>query len=333
LTLPPFVVSENRGADFWRPRPVSMLPSDISFKADPAERLAPPRTPAPAGRPGLYLAPLSVGVVYAILLSLLLFENRLDPSVAPKTITMPIEIVTEPPPQEAADNPPPDSPSDFEKPATDAPRTATSAEPEVKPPDDASAAPPPPVNPSESDRKAGQAAGPPQQGEPQPEDKAPAPAPNRPAEVTRPAAELDREKAEQQQARANAETQTEKPGDSALNSFTMVEPTPEFDFGSLFRQSPVGGGTADSTYLSILYGLIVPRLHAPAAARGHLPRLEGMLEFSVDRKGNLVQRRIARRSGSPDLDAAALHAVVEASPFPPPPKDAPLHFTFTYVAD
>jgi protein TonB len=307
--------------------------SDTNFKANPAERLAPPRTTAPTARAGRYLAPFSVGVVYAILLSLLFFENRLDPPVAPQAITMPIEIVTEPPPQEAVDNAPPDSPSEFEKPATDAPRTATGDKPEVKPPDDPAKAPPPPTAPSETDRKEGQAAGPPQQGEPQPEDKSPAPAPDKPAEVVRPAAEVDREKTEQQQARADAETQTEKPGDSALNSFTLVEPTPEFDFGSLFRQSPVGGGSADPTYLSTLYGLIVPHLHPPVSAHGNWPRLEGVLVFSIDARGNLAQRRIARRSGSPDLDAAALHAVVEASPFPPPPKGAPLHFTFTYAAN
>ncbi len=310
-----------------------MSPSDANFKANPAERLAPPRTPARGATAGRYLAPFSVGVVYAILLSLLFFENWLDPPVAPQATITPIEIVTEPPPQEAAENSQPDSPSEFEKPATDAPRTTTSDKSEVKPPDDPAKAPPPPTKPSETDRKEGQAAGPPQQGEPKPEDKSPAPAPDKPAEVTRPAAELDRDKAEQQQARADAETQAEKPGDSALNSFTMVEPTPEFDFGSLFRQSPVGGGSADATYLSTLYGLIVPRLHPPAAAHGNWPRLEGVLVFSVDRKGNLLQRRIAQRSGSPDLDAAALQAVVEASPFPPPPKGAPLHFTFTYTAN
>jgi TonB family protein len=310
-----------------------MSPSDANFKANPAERLAPPRTPAPGARAGCYLAPFSVGVVYAILLSLLFFENWLDPPVAPQATITPIEIVTEPPPQEAAENPSPDSPSEFEKPATDAPRTANSDKSEVKPLDDPAKAAPPPTKPSETDRKEGQAAGPPQQGEPQPEDKSPAPAPDKPAEVTRPTAELDRDKAEQQQARADAETQTEKPGDSALNSFTMVEPTPEFDFGSLFRQSPVGGGSADPTYLSTLYGLIVPHLHPPVSARGNWPKLEGMLIFSIDRKGNLAQRRIARRSGSPDLDAAALQAVFEAAPFPPPPKGAPLHFTFTYAAN
>jgi TonB family protein len=310
-----------------------MSPSDTNFKANPAERLAPPQTLAPAARAGRYLAPFSVGAVYAILLSLLFFENRLDPPVAPQAITMPIEIVTEPPPQEAVDNSQPDSSADLEKPATDAPRTTNSDKSEVKPPDDPAKAPPSATKPSEADHKEGQAAGSPQQGEPQSEDGAPPPAPDKPAEVTRPAAEVDREKAEQQQAQANAQTQTEKSGDSALNSFTMVEPTPEFDFGSLFRQSPVGGGAADTTYLSILYGTIVPHMHAPVSAHGNWPRLEGMLVFSVDRKGNLVQRRIARRSGSPDLDAAALQALVEASPFPPPPKGAPLRFTFTYAAN
>ena len=311
-----------------------MSPSRIIFRANPTERLAQPRTAAPAGRLSRYLAPFSVGVVYAIFLSLLFLENRLDPPVAPPTDAMPIEIVVEPPPPpETADNPPPDSPSTLEKPATDAPRSANSDKPDDKSPDKASKVSPPPPKPPELERQAEQSAGPPREGAPEAADNDSAPTPDKPAEVTRPAAELDRDKADQQQARADAQKQIVKPEPSAVDGFQMFEPAPEFDFKSLFRQTPVGGGSADSTYLSILYGSIVPHLHAPASAHGNWPRLEGMLEFSVDTKGNLVQRRIARRSGSSDLDAAALQALAEASPFPPPPKGEPLRFTFTYAAN
>jgi len=309
-----------------------MLPLDTSFKADPAERLAPPRTPASAGKVGPYLAPLSVGAVYAILLLLLFVQNRLDPAPAPTATATPVEIVVEPPPQETADTPPPETPPVLEKPATDAPRSADSDKPDVKSPDEAAKAAPPPPKPSEPAQEAGQAAGPTQQGEPQPKDNASEPAPDKAAEVTRPAADLNREKEEQQQARADADTQTEKPGKSSLDELPMFEPAPEFDFGSLFRQTPVGGGKADATYLSILYGSIAPHMHPPASANGNWPRLEGMLIFSVDRRGNLVQRRVAQRSGSADLDAAAMAALTEAAPFPPPPKGAFLEFTFTYAA-
>ncbi|MGD0633764.1 MAG: TonB family protein [Beijerinckiaceae bacterium] len=64
--------------------------------------------------------------------------------------------------------------------------------------------------------------------------------------------------------------------------------------------------------------------------------LAGTVEiaFTIDRKGNLLSRRIARSSGSSRLDQAALGLLNRAAPFPVPPDgmtDAALSFTVPIV--
>jgi TonB family protein len=272
-----------------------MSPSDI--RLDPAGRSLPSRAgPSPA-EPSRYIAPVAVGLVYAIILALLVFENQLDGAVAPETVTIPVEIVVEPPPEKPdspAPNPEPQptAPPILEQPASDAPHAANNektdaegADETAKPPAAESPAKPPSASPDH-----GEAGEPTRQGEPvQPNENPDGP--------------------------------------------VFTEPAPVFDFGSLFKQTPIAGGQANSTYLSILYGAIVPHMHLPPGSRANWPKLEGTLAFSVDRRGNLMQRRVLRQSGSHDLDAAALAALAEGSPFPPPPKGIPLEFTFTYVAE
>jgi protein TonB len=272
-----------------------MSPSDI--RLDPAGRSSPSRARLSPAEPSRYIAPVAVGLVYAIILALLVFENRLDPAVAPETVTIPVEIVVEPPPEKPdspAPNPelPQTTPPILEQPAFDAPHAANNEKTDAEAPDETpkppaadSPAKPPSANPDH-----GEAVEPTREGE---------------------------------------------PIASKENSVgpVFMEPAPIFDYGSLFRQTPIAGGQANSTYLSILYGAIVPHMHLPPGSRANWPRLEGTLAFSVDRRGNLMQRRVLRESGSHDLDAAALAALAEGSPFPPPPKGIPLEFTFTYVAE
>ena len=104
--------------------------------------------------------------------------------------------------------------------------------------------------------------------------------------------------------------------------------------GVVFRDygSPVTGGNAKSTYLTTIYGLIVPRLHVPAVAHAYGRKLSGAVSFSVDGRGRLRQRFVSAGSGSVELDEAAMQAVAEAShSFPPPPHGAPVGMTFTYT--
>jgi len=59
------------------------------------------------------------------------------------------------------------------------------------------------------------------------------------------------------------------------------------------------------------------------------------VRFRINRSGDLVSLRLARGSGRPDFDRAALAAVRSAAPFPPPPleaAEADLEFEITIVS-
>ncbi|MDE3177537.1 MAG: energy transducer TonB, partial [Pseudomonadota bacterium] len=112
------------------------------------------------------------------------------------------------------------------------------------------------------------------------------------------------------------------------------EDVPDVDFGGEAMKSPVTGGAAKATYFSMLYGLVVPRMHVPAIAHAYGRRLKGVVAFVVDGRGRLTQRFVVESSGSLELDEAAMRAVAEAShSFPPPPHKAPIGMRFTYTVN
>ncbi|WP_158817117.1 energy transducer TonB [Methylocapsa sp. S129] len=315
-----------------------MSPSDNNFKANPAERWLRSQAALFLAEPSGYLALLGVGLIYALLLSLLFFENGLEPPLAPETIETPIEIVMEPPPQKEPDKPPakpepqPTAQPPLEEPATDAPRAANSQKSEIEGPDKPAKAPPAPEPAKPPSPDPGEAAGPPRDGAPQAKEASAEPALDKPADETRPATELNSEKSDQQQARADADAQTEKSQTSNAFQLPTFESVPEVDFGGAAKQTPVAGGQAKATYLSILYGMIMPHMRFASAVRPKSGKYEGTIVFSVDGTGNLLQRRVVRESGSREIDAAALEAISQASPFPPPPRGAPLEMRFSYGA-
>ena len=309
------------------------MPSpDRPLKANPAERSLPPQA-ARRSEPFGWLVVVGVSLVYAALLSLFWFERREPSAVAPEPI--PVEIVAEPPaPPPPPPAPPPDAqkpaPTPDEPPATDAPRAGTEAE---KPPDapaepaKAAAAEPPPKPPSPAPDP-GAAGGPKQDGAPQAKDAAAEPAEDRPAEITRPAGEAPDDKPDAPQKRPEA---APTPPNPAGYPATTLAPMPDADFAAYARRTPFSGN-ANDTYLSTLYGMIVPRLHASLTARSRSAKREGTIAFTVDSSGNLLERRIVAPSGSRDLDAAAYAAVADAAPFPSPPYGGPIGLTFTYSA-
>ncbi|VAX21906.1 hypothetical protein MNBD_NITROSPINAE02-1124 [hydrothermal vent metagenome] len=65
-------------------------------------------------------------------------------------------------------------------------------------------------------------------------------------------------------------------------------------------------------------------------------RGDPVVRFSITRDGSLSSVLMEKSSGSPDLDASAVQAVRESSPFPPLPDDFPsnkldVHFGFSYA--
>jgi periplasmic protein TonB len=281
-----------------------------AFVADAAERLI-----APPPRANT-LARLGVATFAALALELaafaLIYFERAVPAPAPEPI--PVEIVVEPPPPppppppEASPQPQPQA-QEYEKPATDAPREGKSDHDDdtVAEKPKPAAAPPPP---------------------------APSPSPEtvKPAET--PAPELA--KTDEAEAPPPAKEQPPAPPKpSVLAALPKTfDDVPDVDFGGEAMKSPVTGGNAKSTYISVLYGLVVPRLRVPAVAHAYGRRLTGVVAFMVDGRGRLTQRFVAERSGSMELDEAAMQAVAAAAhAFPPPPHGAPIGMKFTYTVN
>ncbi|MGA2042981.1 MAG: TonB family protein [Roseiarcus sp.] len=312
-----------------------MPPAESPLKADPAERSLPPGGARSRSEPYGWVVVLCVSLVYAALLTLVWFERRPQPEAAPEAI--PIEIVAEPPPPAPPPQPPAPAPAaepqqaappPDEPPATDAPRAGTEPEKQAEAPAEPAkpAAEPPPRPPSPAPEP-GQAGGPRQEGSPQGSDAAAEPAEDRPGEVTRPAGATNEARPDEPQKRAEAEATPANPDGYPA---TPLAPMPDADFAAYAEQTPFAGN-ASRTYLTTLYGMIVPRLRDSGAGRGKSSKLEGMIAFSVDGRGNLVDRRLVRPSGSRELDAAAMAAIAAAAPFPPPPPyGGPLGLTFTY---
>jgi periplasmic protein TonB len=205
-----------------------------------------------------------------------------------------------------------------EKPAFDAPRAANNDKRDDENAADAakpSAAPPPP---SEA---------PP----------APAPAPEPPAAPQAPELRAAPDGDTPEVAKADPATPPdkptptpEKPAPAPAKKFPTFASVPDIDFGGAAMSTPVAGGNAKATYLSILYGMITPRVHVPPIARTYGRRLKGSIVFTVDGRGRLTERWVAQPSGSSELDEAAMQAVGSASPFPAPPRGAPMGMRFNY---
>jgi protein TonB len=312
-----------------------MLPSDIRLKANPAERWLRSQASSPLREPSLYLALLGVGLIYAAMLSLLFFEYRLDLPVEAAPEAIPVEIILEPPPPKPPDKPAPaPEPAPAaqpaaEEPATDAPRAANNDTKETEAPDPAKAAAPPPPAPPNPTPDPAKADTPAREGTPEAKEGAAEPAADRPPAAPDPTAEADRPKPDP--APPLVEPPADKPKTAPAFSLPTFASVPDFDFGAWAKQTSVAGGKANSTYLTVLYGMIVPLVRARISAHGKPSGRAVTIVFGIDGTGNLMQRRIIRESGSRDLDAAALEAIVQAAPFPPPPGGLTGEIKFTYT--
>lgn len=321
-------------------------PSDIGFRADPAERPTRPQAPSSLGGTNRGAALLGAFLIHASILSFLAYENELAPAIAPAAQEIAVEVVVEPPSEKpdaaaAKPEPAPTAPPLDLAPAFDAPRAANEEKIEREAPDEATKAPaaPPTAKALAPNPAREQAAAAPQEGEIDAAPNAAEPALEKAAEAAETAVEADRVAPAERQARADA--QPDKlptligepfPTWSAGAPIATAESVPDIELGSAAATTPVSGGKAKATYLSILYGMIMSHVRLPAAGRTNSSRLGGQIVFTLDGTGALVQRQIVRGSGSLDLDSAALAAVAEAAPFPTPPQGAPLRLRFSYGA-
>jgi TonB family protein len=316
-----------------------MLSSDASFRADPDERLTGPDKRPHASPLSLALALFTASALHFLVLALIIYDSRWEPDSAQQETEIPVEIVVEPPPppskppEPEQKKPEPPPPPEYEKPATDAPRAATKenvdrdgpVKPEATPepqPTPAPASPPPAPTAEQVQRDGGSEAS----------KLAAEPTPDKPDAEILPLHDSTPDKSAEEQARAENKIEPPTPRRPTAKSqqFPTFAALPDIDFGGAAKQTPIAGGNAKSTYLSIVYAMIVQHLHNPPGRRADLMARHGTIEFIVDALGNLAYRRIGRSSGQPHLDEAALDAVGKASPFPPPPQGHRVGLTFTF---
>lgn len=317
----------------------------MGFTANSAERLTQPGTAAPVTGASSWLALCGALLIHAGVLSFLILEHVLEPAIAPVAREIPVEIVIEPPPKpdEPAAKPeptPPPQPVDLQ-PAYDAPRAANDEKIERQAPDEATKAPGPPTTaqaPSLNPAPA-EAAGPTREADLHAAESSAEPDQDKADDEQNRTVEANREAPAEQEARADTNPQPEKlptfigepfPTWSTGQQFSTSDSLPDIELGSAAGPTSVSGGKAKSTYLSVLYGMIMSHLHLPPAAHPNSSRLDGEIAFTVDGTGNLTQRQVARSSGLRDVDRAVLAAVGEASPFPTPPRGLPMRLRFTY---
>jgi protein TonB len=322
-------------------RDVETSVSGMTFETTSVERLfAIPVPPVARRRFGALV--VACLLVHASMVAVLVRENGFFPQLASAAQEIPVEVVIEPPPDQATPPAPKEAPPKVENtldeaPAVDAPRAANDEKIEREAPDEVSqtphVAPPstevaptlvPESKPAPAPEAASQVA---------PESSAAEPAETKPDAEAIERAEVKRDEPQEAEARAVTQAQPEKGEKSVADLLANLEPLPDYQVGSAARPAPVTGGKAKTTYLSILYGLIMPHLHVPPRVGGSPSRAEGAIAFNIDGKGKLTYQEVLHSSGVQDLDAAAVAAIRQASPFPPPPNGLPLGLTFVYTAN
>ncbi|MCX7898846.1 MAG: TonB family protein [Methylocystis sp.] len=326
-----------------------------AFAAAAMERLFEPRGRGLRPRPRFLAFLLLCLFLHIVVFAFLLWQDRrsiLD--MPPIEEEIPVEVVTEPPPQPKPEEPPPPEPEkppeqkqqerqkppppppaqEYEKPAFDAPKAESKTKSEV----DADkqqeklttprVAPPTEKTAPKDEKPEGLKDATEEEGKAEKPDEAAKAVEDKPdAEIIEKAEPkekpLDKPEAKNQGPAKKGE------GNTIAEQVARLEPLPSYELAAPPKPSPVGGGQAKTTYLTILYGLIMPHMQIPPHVRGM--QAKGVVAFYVDEMGNLVHQAVYRSSGAPELDAAAIMAVRRAAPFPPPPRGLPHSMLFTYA--
>jgi protein TonB len=324
----------------------------MTVTADPSARLAPAADePAADARRNRFAALLAIAfLLHVALIVFVIWESRRDAAAPTVAEEIPVEIVAEVPPEPKVEPPPPLPPKrepppkqkvlqEDMKPAFDAPRDANKETVEREAPDKETQAQrtAPPTK---------QAAEKPAQEKARVEETAPDPSPQHAPEKVveekiddKPDAEAlakaeTKEPAKSKDRQAKKDPVKTPPSEgkrgSVADQLAALSPTPNYSVGSAAKPAPVAGGTANTTYLSILYGLIMRQWRDPPGSTLRALAAEGIVVFYVDENGNLTHAALYRASGRPDLDAAAATAVRRAAPFPAPPRGMPRSIAFHY---
>jgi protein TonB len=277
-------------------------------------------------------------LLHAIPIALVVYFDRSDDDLAPGEQAIPVEMIAEPPPPKEPDPPAPKSeqqPKEAtldEKIATDAPRAANDEKVVKDAKDEATHSPkaapeeePAKIKPANESAQAPEKtsdAKPAEASAPQSLDHRADGDPVEAAEVQRPDTQKQA-KAEQ----AAPAWQTYR--DPTPNPLAAIAAVPDYSIAPASRNAPIAGGKAASTYLSIIYGLVMARMHSPETAAGRA-QTSGEIDFSLDLSGRLLRERLVKSCGSPELDSAAMAAIRAAAPFPPPPTGTGISLNLHY---
>jgi len=323
-----------------------------------SERLLPELPSRRAARWLFALVFVLVALVHVLLVSLFLTHAG-DAPVLPPMNEVPVEVIVEPPP--APEPPPPEEKKPEEpkpqekqkppeppkpqyeqslKPAFDAPRAPNQDQIEREAPHKETQAP-------EQEQKQSQQAPAEAPAAPDTPTIAPTPSPERQEQTTPVLPEKDDADAEaikkelqqkEDKIKANAEAarvkqQLLKDQQKAAmaKQLAALKPSPSYTVGSKSKVAPVSGGTENTTYLSVLFGIIMKHMVDPHATRASPGT--AVIFFALDDNGNIIHTAIEKTSGFPDIDQQTIDAVKRAGPFPPPPRDLPHRFFFSRDVD
>jgi protein TonB len=328
----------------------------VSLEAKAIERMIePPQLAGPRRGQFVFVLGLCLAIHAAIFFLLVILDAILLPRET-RTQETPVEVIVEPPPAPPPPQPKPEPQAKEEKPAEkpqEKPKAKQQQQPYEEPATDAPRAESPEkINRPAQDKetKALRKAPPSDQTaqKPSPEKRpspvagaAPEVSPEPPAlkqvedkpdaEVTE-RAEINHDKPDAKEPRAESQGETKQGAKSLADQLTNPEPVPYYQFSGAAKAAPVTGGTANTTYLSTLWGLIVPSMRIPERIKENHLRGDGVLVFNVDIKGNLTRIGIQQSSRLADLDAEALAAVRRAAPFPPPPRGLTYSISFSFTS-
>ena len=311
--------------------------SDAPLSADALDHLVQPASPSAAERRGLAFAVLAAALLHFLIALALLIFYWLSHGPAPPVQEIPVEVVVEkppPPPPKPQEKPKPPPEREDERPAYDAPSAATQEKANRESPDQKTTASAPKTKPAHenpgvpqpSEKQAAAqekkaASPPPLEAKPVPEADEPAAPSASPAEADAapPAEKIEPKPAPPPAPPAKAPAGVPLPAPDEL---------PQYRFAHAATESPIVGGDADTRYFTIVYGTIRNHFRPPPNI-GQRPH-GGAIVFTVDESGNLVQHKVIRSSGSPNLDIAMMNAVIAASPYPAPPDWEPRSMRLVY---
>ncbi len=308
------------------------------FVAPPDERLFERPHPSTLAAKGRFTFVLLICfLLHVVLISLFVHLDR-PKAVAPAKQEIPVQIIVEPPPPKKP-APPPKSKQQHkqaaldEKIATDAPRPPNHEKFRKDAQDKASHSPkaPPDTAPAKV-KPAKAAASAPKKSVDAKSAKASAPqlkehrADGDPIE----AAELQRPDAPEQTKTEQAAPRPDAQQKAAQDPLSALTRLPDYSFIPASRRAPIASGKAASTYLSVVYGMVIARIHHVPETAARRVQTMGKITFSIDLAGNLLRERVVKSSGSPELDSIAMAAIRAASPFPPSPTGTGLYLNFHY---